>query len=126
MNIEIKTTVTITPKQIADLMVTALEGGSNHWVKKANLTLVNGEPKESPWYADPDIYASSFEIKLTDIEDGSIYTLNRMKLLEGLTKLADQTHDRHDCFRSLLDDNIDAEDADVILQVAVHGEIIFG
>lgn len=127
MNIQIQTTVEITPEQIANLIVTAFEGGIAYWATDAELTLVKSEPKESPWYADPAIYGSAFEIKFLDVEDGeTVYTLTREKLIHGLTMLADPKHNRHDCFRSLLDDDYDADDADVIVQMAVHGDIIFG
>jgi hypothetical protein len=127
MNIEIQTTVEITPKQIRDLIVTAFEGGIEYWATDVELVLCNGEPKKSPWYDDPAIYGSSFEIKMLDVEDGeTVYTLTREKLLRGLTMLADPKHNRHDCFLSLLNGDYDADDADVIIQMAVHGDLIFG
>src|SRR3546814_3564112 len=50
---------------LADLMVTAIEGGCGYWA--SDLELVSGTDEyEPPYYADPRFYLSPFKLALTD------------------------------------------------------------
>jgi len=48
----------VSPERIADMFVGAIEGGSNYWCAKVDLTSRGGaQLTERPWYADPKLYA---------------------------------------------------------------------
>src|SRR3546814_15258756 len=62
--IDATVTHTLTAAMLADLMVTAIEGGCGYWA--SDLELVSGTDEyEPPYYADPRFYLSPFKLALT-------------------------------------------------------------
>lgn len=115
----ITTTFDITQQQVADLVVTAFEGGSNYWL---------GDIKpfyaKTADYAEADRYGEDMVTRVfTPSEDDEEYTFDREAINRGLQIMADQypTH-----FNDLREDNFDADTADVFLQCALFGEIVYG
>lgn len=125
--IEVRATVRIPNEKIENLIITAVEGGSNYWAK----------------FEFPDKWKDKYksyvripfhggEIEVYDIETGELLgVLNQATLKTGLQLMADrkdmtgkQVPARH--FKNLATDTEDAETADVFLQLAVMGEIIYG
>jgi hypothetical protein len=111
----ITTSFEITNQQIADLMTTAIEGGSNYWCDQ--ILMLKGQPVLKPWYADPLLYGSPFELKV------GTKILTNDDLHRAMQQMADEypTH-----FSDVVNDNPDADTADVFLQLAVLGEITYG
>jgi len=119
----------ITLDDVEGLIVTALEGGSNYWYMvrtsdfKSDLPTSN-EPLtvriSQALYKDP-----SFRMPVYDVEDEDevLGILSQKTLKEGLELAAKDYPER---FRALLDGEYDAEDADVIFQLCVMKEIVFG
>ncbi len=71
-----------------------------------------------------DIVDRGIELELQDFEDATArYSLTFAKIKKGLTIMASK-YPRH--FKSILEDNTDAETADVLLQCALLGEIVYG
>lgn len=62
----------ITGQQIADQIITAIEGGSGYWIR--DFELVKGTTTEDPRYADPKLYDQDFEIQITGHEDDEDWT----------------------------------------------------
>src|SRR5216684_7926029 len=102
MNITIK----ISPKRIADLMISAIEGNhmtrawcvgvhlSGTWEKKIN-TLSH------PWYSDPRLYEGEFTVEVVELTDAfagrernKTHRLNQEDFAEGLRLMAER-HGRH-------------------------------
>ena len=56
----------ITAKMISDLFVAAFGGrhGCWYWCHDAKLIRSDNEPTTGPWYADPAVFAGSFEAEL--------------------------------------------------------------
>ena len=121
--IEIKENIVVTPKDIDDIMSTALEGGINYWCDKVE-TIGDCLGK----YASEQIARGGI-LRLHDSEENKIYELTIDKLLNGI-KLA--YVGRHYSLynwcngRELDTCQIDAEIADVIVQFALFGEIVYG
>lgn len=112
--ITITTTTTITSQQIADLMVTAIEGGSNYWCASID----NDGP-----YADPKTYERDFTWKVETHEDDPA-ELTPAKIEAGLQKLADEYPT---FFHDLVgDDALDADGADVAFQLMLFGDVVYG
>ncbi len=71
-----------------------------------------------------DIIENKYELKLEDFEDEKArYTLTLGKIKKGLTIMA-KKYPKH--FASILEENTDADTADVLLQCALFGELIYG
>ena len=116
---EITKKIKVTTQNIADLMVTAFEGGINYWCGKVEII---SNPADKDWASD--VVAFGGELRLTDVEDDTEqWTLTLPKLLAGLSKTLDWGN-----FKDVeeLMDSHDAETADVLVQYALFDEIVFG
>jgi len=125
--IEVKATVRIPNQKIIDLITTAIEGGSNYW---ASFKFPDNWKEKSQSYAE--IPFKGENIAVYDIETGELLGyLNSASIKVGLQLMADRKDlkgkpvpARH--FKNLATDNEDAETADVFMQLAVMGEIVYG
>jgi hypothetical protein len=107
----------MTPQEIADLVVTAFEGGSNYWVD-----YIEPGPLH---HTDPKAYEGEFQQAFTVFaeDDEAPYTFNAAAVREGL-KIMQERYLRH--YEDILADNSDADTADVFLQCALFGEVVYG
>lgn len=116
-------TVIVTQEDIDDIMAGALEGGITYWCCKAEVV-------EDDYYGE---YASEQisrggSLRLYDNEDDEQYILTLDKFLKGL-RLAIKDGYGNDWFSddARLDyAMIDGEAADIIVQMALFGEVVFG
>lgn len=121
--VEINKKYTVTPQDIDDIMVAALEGGIGYWCRKA--TVVGDYLGE---YASEQISRGGSLI-LYDAESSDHWELNLEKLLNGIQKtIEDGWFDDYDWYVDGELDccQIDAEVADTIVQFALFDDIIFG
>lgn len=110
--------LTPTPELLADLVVTAFEGGSNYWCR----TAVSAKPTTGTdlWYASLEFYADpGWEIIITPGDN----PLNQTTATEALLMMHDN-YPRH--YSDVVTDNMDADTADVFLQCAVFGDVVYG
>lgn len=119
-----------TPKQISDLLCSALEGGSNYWAE------IVGKVEPKNWNNTPEVEERKFthisypmneggELHIKDIEEenGKILILNIYKIKTGLKRMAKKYPKQ---FQNIIEDNYDANDADIFFQFAVLGDCIYG
>lgn len=115
--------VTIMREDIDDIVCTALEGGITYWCCKAEVV---GD-RLGEW-AHEQISRGGV-LKLYDSEESKVYELTLEKLLAGIKKALEQGYylsdgwfdgQRIDCCQ------VDAQVADVIVQFALFGEVIYG
>lgn len=125
---KIKLKIKVTQQDIDDIMVGALEGGINYWCEKVD---VFGEYL-GDWASEQISRGGSLRFYLKEaFEEGDkrIYRLGRNKFLEGLKKwILFKGADAANCIENGEIDtcNIDASDADAIIQFALFDDIIFG
>lgn len=122
-NIEVNKKYTVTPQDIDDIMVTVLEGGINYWCRKAEVV---GEYLGE--YASDQISRGGSLI-LYDAESSDNWELNLEKLLDGIQKaIEDNWFSDYDWYvgGGLDCCHIDGDVADVIVQLALFDEIVFG
>ena len=107
-----------------DVLVTALEGGSNYWIDHMQIGV--SRPRGIPnsiWVSDAVNAGKTVLI----FADGAGYGLTKAKLVEGLS-LWVKNHPKS----VLIVDGeidagqIDAGDADAILQYALFGKLVYG
>ena len=129
----IKKTIKLTQEMFDNLVITALEGGSNYWYMlnkdefrsklptKAGSFNALTEKIAKALYED-----SSFEMKVYDIENpeevlGIVSFASIVKAIE----IAAEKYPK--AFENLITNgDFDAEDADILFQLATMGEVIFG
>ena len=112
--IKVNKTIEISDEDIDNIMCDALEGGITYWCCAAKVV---GEYLGE--YVSDQISRGG-EIILFDSEDDETYTLNREKFLNGV-KLAIEQGDFSGDF-----EDADSATADIIVQYALFGEIVFG
>jgi len=128
----------VTLETTRNLLVSAFEGGSNYWMKldkyicPPDTTL--DDFKEGGKRSVPDSIGSTWHPAyiLPTIKDGAMgivdsentkHTLTREKLFIGFDVMA-KKYPQH--FQNIVDENDDAETADVLLQCALFGELVYG
>jgi len=116
--------VNLTQQDIDDIMVTALEGGINGWCRKAEVV----GRKYLGEYASDQISRGG-SLMLYDAESSDKWELNLEKFLNGVKLWLQNNDDRYGALGSdgTLDTReIDGEMADLIVQYALFGEVVFG
>ena len=125
VKMRVKVYVEVTPERIGDLLITAFEGGSNYWIKSVLYVRPHGLDVFKIGTLDSlkfvPLFGGSIEI---DAGEGEvIQSLDGNAILNGLNVMADK-YPKH--FGYFLDENDDAETADVFLQCCLYSEVIFG
>ena len=122
--------VHITHGQIASLLCNAFEGGSGYWANvDMAYTPTDAEMKDEATYGDWVGYSAymvnhpDYKFTLTDCEEDKSYTLTLETLKKGLKVMATK-YSRH--FDDFINENDDGDTADVFLQCAVFGDVIYG
>jgi hypothetical protein len=114
---------------LEDTFVTALEGGSNYWayIKESTLRKIRKEGVPVSIYVLQAVL-SGIDVDVYDVEsddDDPIGTISMSTMTDRLDKLMNNKG----CKRALLNmmnEEYDAEDADIVFQYIVLGEIIYG
>ena len=125
--------IVLTKEDIDDIMCGALEGGINYWCRKAEVV---GDYLGE--YASEQIGRGGM-LKLYDSEGDKTYELTRDKLLDGIKKYCEDTKRPYDIMYAGVNSvgcstgeygldccMVDATVADMIIQYAVMGEIVYG
>lgn len=120
-NIEVTIKQELTPQMINDIIASGLEGGINYWCVEANiLSYGNPENKNDIEFASDVIgYDGELELVTDDHEKFNLNLQNFLKGIEGYCKMNNITPQE-------MYENQDAETSDVIIQLAIFDEIIFG
>lgn len=130
----ITTAVEIPPRRIADLMVTAIEGGIGYWCKSVKLVGQPTEALKQPWYDDESLYGDivpPFVIEVVESEpsrdgDDGRWNLSLVQMEIAFQLMQEYGTPKGFHWRDFLDENEDATTADVWFQLAVFGEVVYG
>ena len=118
----------ITNDMLVQLFEGSLYGGSNYWY------MIKSKYREEKWY-DKDglcfseklaeaLLADELNLEIVDIEtEEFLGIINKENFLKGFLLCAEKYTDITNRF---LYDIIDADDADVLLQFVVMGEVVYG
>ena len=116
-SVEVEAKVRIEEKRIADLLITALDGGSNYW---ADL------------YGSLEDIMNGGTVSVVDAETGESLGIVCYQSIATALQLMAKGEDRNGKkipirhWQAIVEENDDAETADVFFQMAVMGEIVFG
>lgn len=130
----LKTETAITYDVFENILVTALEGGSNFWYTlpeqklREKLTLTEkGEPL-STRIAKQLFEDSKFELIIGDVEseDEEEDPLGRVTQESMMKALKIASKDYRDVFNNIMTEDYDANDADIVFQLATMGEVVYG
>lgn len=123
----LKVSITITDQDLSDILTTALEGGINYWARGVEVVDRNyrGVASEVLEYGGALFIIGDEDARGYFKKDGLI---DKNILINAITKFlkTSPTFIYHSEGEWLLDvGNIDASAADVIIQLAVFGEVIY-
>jgi len=127
--IERRKTKSITKEDIIDILVTALEGGSNYWYFIP--TIPNGvreiknEMGITTTEAIGQYVLKGGYVQINDAEDEEevLGNIDMDGLLDAIQKIKT---DYPNIYENIIDEEYDSEDADAFFQIAVMGDITFG
>lgn len=121
-------TIEISNEDITDVLTTALEGGSNYWYNLPDLSMIGKDAGEYMTESMTDKIINSalhgVSIPIYDIEaqtsddDAVLGELSLANIERGLNLFIDDGRE--------FDPAMDADEADVLFQFIVMGEIVFG
>ena len=131
---DVQTVAKVSTRRILDLIVTAFEGGSNYWIQEVISNPPAGTKyedfKEGGKHASTEYYPAyqvlpfvGGSLTIIDNEDGTKYCLNSTAIADGIQLMATK-YPRH--WNNFIYENDDAETADVFLQCATMGDVVFG
>lgn len=114
-----KITIEIKPELLKDLLVTAVEGGSNYWAAFTDVE------------RDEELYVTKTRLSDREADTPRVFTVTPDTLAVGLQNLATRMSKRGESaagrhLTDALTENGDAITADVVLQMALFGEIVYG
>jgi len=110
-----------------DLLVTALEGGSNYWYSIRDLEsigiIMEALPPSVKLYKA--VMQEGLELEVYDIEDEDekLGVISKERILSALGEMKDKAPED---YQNIIDDVWDAESADVWFQFVVMGEVVYG
>lgn len=127
MGKSVKITIEVSEEAIASALVSALEGGTNYWLE----ILEYGKPKKLTYRCDKQkIFKhidypmnSTGSIVLRDTQTGKDYRLTRQKLNKAVKLMAEQYSQ---AFSDMINESGDAITGDMLVQLAVFGDVIYG
>jgi hypothetical protein len=129
MNItaRIETNIVITPQDIDDIMITALEGGINYWCNRVKVIgdYLGRYPSEQ--------ISRGGTLRLYESDDGIVFDLTQENFLEGVKMYMEEVTNSSNILdineegeRCIDPSNVDAIVADAIIQFAVAGYLMYG
>lgn len=116
-------------EMLINLFITALEGGSNHWyyIKDIPNEVRNIQRKKNLTLSEAigEFILNNGKIYIYDIEDQNevLGFINMDKLLDAINIMKQKYPNNYENIISEMDD---AEDADIFLQLATMGNIVYG
>jgi hypothetical protein len=126
---KVTTSYVLTPEEINDLMVCALEGAINYWCSSATIEydeetgLIEGVALKDMEKVECASDVIGYHGTLLLLEDGGeVHRLNRENLRKGIEKGCEHWDFS---INSLMDDH-DADIMDTIIQFAIFDEIVYG
>ena len=134
MTVSVPVSVNVPTFTICDLLVGAVEGGSNYWatfrldpnfaklVGKADLDETSKLRKNLNIFPMYNIEHPQYCLRVSDAEGGTTYNVTLESFVNGLNVMADR-YPQH--FKDVITENYDAVTSDVFIQCAVFGEIVF-
>jgi hypothetical protein len=117
-------------EMIKNVIVTAIEGGSNYWYKipDHSYDVIKSIEPDQPISVGlaRAVMIHNIDIDIEDIEnDETVGTLSYNKIKERL-KVAYEDEDVMRNLMAFISDDYDADNADVVFQYLVMGEIVYG
>jgi hypothetical protein len=122
---EIQVKIKVDGEMLSNLLVNALEGGSNYWYSNVEFVGRDQYPdiRYDEWFAKCIDESIPFEIHITEDEWGKTHVLDLASVTTG-TMLFVEEETRH--YDDWVQGDDDSTTADVWLQLCLFGKVVFG
>ena len=119
---DIKYNIELTAQERQDLFVTAVEGGISYWAMAGSIK----SSADGMWTVirlhEDDGEETNPDLAINDRTD--MFRIDDWVMQMGLDRLAKSRYQHH--ITDVVNDNADAGTADVIVQMALFGDILYG
>ena len=121
---KVQPTVEITYDQVSNLVVCALEGGSNYWCRFIKKESGSDPANAKLSYCECPLQPDGWLLLEDMEEDGKAkrYTLDLPKIKKGLQRMAEK-YPSH--WANLVQENEDANTGDLFLQLCLFGDLVY-
>lgn len=126
-SIAVQTTIEVSLSQVQNLLISALEGGSNYWCQIAGYQYAEGKKANAYEFRHVEVVFDGGKILLNEFGDEGDtiqqFVVGLDELKEGIRRMArDDTYH----WKNIVEENDDAETGDVFLQMTLFDEIRYG
>jgi len=123
-------------EQFKDVIITALEGGSNYWYMIDGRDYRDNLPPKSPemqsmseriayaLYTDPNFILPVYDAETADSKNPDLLGKVTQASMFKAFQIAEE--DYPNAYENIMNEEYDADDADIIFQIATMGELTFG
>ena len=124
---KITRTVEISDKLIEDILCTAFEGGITYWADNVSCEDNKDMKEVSGWKHE---YLTKTKKKdaamyIHTVEGGKV-KITKSLILEALQQMGDPRYKCTKALSRILEETYDADDADIVVQTACFGEVVYG
>ena len=124
---KITRTVEISDKLIEDILCTACEGGITYWAVNVSCEDNKDMKEVSGWKQE---YLTKTKKKdavmyIHTMEGGKV-KITKSLILEALQQMGDPKYKCTKALSRILEETYDADDADIVVQTACFGEVVYG
>ena len=124
---KITRTVEISDKLIEDILCTAFEGGITYWADNVSCEDNKDMKEVSGWKHE---YLTKTKKKdavmyIHTMEGGKV-KITKSLILEALQQMGDPKYKCTKALSRILEETYDADDADIVVQTACFGEVVYG
>lgn len=120
------TTHILDAKQARYCIVTAAEGGINYWASDVKYIKANNAPRVEDDIEGFIACINGLEFKDAEAGEGKIYKVSAEDVRKAADRIIHEHLIRGDLAAGIVNDDIDADAADCIIQVAAFGKLIYG
>ena len=124
---KITITVEISDKMIEDILCSAFEGGITYWANnvtcedRVDMQKVGGYKHE---------YLTKTKKKIAALyihaDDGNVRRLTKKSIIDALQKMDYKENGCTKALKRILNEDYDSDDADLLMQMACFGKVIYG
>ena len=127
MNI-INRRIEISDEMIEDILCTAFEGGITYWAENISCKDNDDMKKVGGWKHE---YLTKTKKKdavmyIHDAETGEKYPITKKSIIDALQKMDNPKYQYTKALNRILIGQSDADDADIVVQTACFGEVVYG
>ena len=120
-------TVEISDERIEDILCGAFEGGITYWANNISYHDNEDMKKVGGWKHEYLTKTKKKDAKLIihTIEGGQV-TMSKKSIIDALQKMDNPENGYTKALGRILNETYDADDSDVVVQMACFGEVVYG